>query len=301
MIIPTHNRLPLLLEALESLKNQEMDDFEVIVIDDGSTDGTPEAIAGLDPRLTIYSQPNRKRGAARNMGMDHARGRFLTFLDDDDLYGPTHLARFASSVEQRSDCRFFACGVDLWDPHTGSTTPLLSRRLKTSDLPRQALLGTVLQVMGIFVAQDLAKAVQFPESPAIDGSEDYVFVARLLHLATPTLFVGDVRARHHQGRGMTDLDYIKRSRFAAMEMLLTEGLGDAALSREERQLVVAGTHRFCAALDYEADDMSKARCHLRAARRALGGQAGLRLIARLYLQAILGRRAHHVARSIFRR
>ena len=87
VIIPTYNRLPMLKEALDSVLSQDFDDFELIVVDDGSTDGTAEVIKGYGGRVKLLQYPeNRGVSAARNQGILKARGKYIAFLDSDDLW-----------------------------------------------------------------------------------------------------------------------------------------------------------------------------------------------------------------------
>ena len=93
VIIPTYNRAALVAEALASVKAQTFRDFEIVVVDDGGTDGTWEALsAGQEIRVLRHP---RRRGvsAARNTGINAARGQWLAFLDSDDLWLPDKLAR----------------------------------------------------------------------------------------------------------------------------------------------------------------------------------------------------------------
>lgn len=86
VIIPTHNRAQLLREALESLRSQTYTDFEAIVVDDGSTDNTREVVGSFDDRFQYIYQVKQGRSRARNRGLETARGRYVAFLDDDDLF-----------------------------------------------------------------------------------------------------------------------------------------------------------------------------------------------------------------------
>ena len=86
VIIPTFNRLPFLKEAIESVLNQTYQDFELILVDDGSTDGTKEFAAGLSDDLKYIYQENAGPSAARNRGIRESHGEYVTFLDSDDLW-----------------------------------------------------------------------------------------------------------------------------------------------------------------------------------------------------------------------
>jgi len=94
VIIPAYNRLPYLMEALDSVRQQIFTDYELIVVDDGSTDGTEIAILEMlnigksEHKLKYLCQENAGPGAARNFGARNAKGEYLAFLDSDDLWFP---------------------------------------------------------------------------------------------------------------------------------------------------------------------------------------------------------------------
>jgi len=91
VIIPTYNRGWILKEAIESVLNQDYDAFELIVVNDGSTDDSRDLLAGFD-NITVLEQPNQGVSAARNKGVAHAKGSFIAFLDSDDVWLPRKLA-----------------------------------------------------------------------------------------------------------------------------------------------------------------------------------------------------------------
>ncbi len=91
VIIPTFNRGWVIREAIDSVLNQTFGSFELIVVDDGSTDNTLDILAEYKDRITLIKQRNRGVSAARNRGMDAASGRFIAFLDSDDLWLPQKL------------------------------------------------------------------------------------------------------------------------------------------------------------------------------------------------------------------
>jgi hypothetical protein len=91
VVIPTYQRRELTARAVASVLSQTRADLEVIVVDDGSDDGTERAVAGLDGRLRYHWQPNRGVAAARNAGIDLARAPVVAFLDSDNRWLPHHL------------------------------------------------------------------------------------------------------------------------------------------------------------------------------------------------------------------
>ncbi|MEA2367294.1 MAG: hypothetical protein QOH38_12, partial [Thermoleophilaceae bacterium] len=92
VVIPTYQRRDLVAGAVRSVIAQTYSDLELIVVDDGSVDGTDEALAALGCELRYHRQPNRGVSAARNVGVALARGSIVAFLDSDDTWLPDHLA-----------------------------------------------------------------------------------------------------------------------------------------------------------------------------------------------------------------
>lgn len=100
IIIPTYNRAPLIGAAIASVLAQTFSDFEVIVVDDGSTDETEKAVRELPDSRIIYIKQERKgRSRARNTALCLAQGRYIAFLDSDDLYLPAKLALQVSYLD----------------------------------------------------------------------------------------------------------------------------------------------------------------------------------------------------------
>src|ERR1051325_4458502 len=93
VIIPTYNRRDMLVRAVDSVLTQTRSDFEVIVVDDGSTDGTEQAfLPERDQRVKYIRQSNAGPSAARNRAAQAASGAYFAFLDSDDTFLPNKLA-----------------------------------------------------------------------------------------------------------------------------------------------------------------------------------------------------------------
>ena len=114
IILPTYNREALLARAIDSVLDQTRQDFELIVVDDGSTDGTADAMAHrVDPRIRFLQlEKNRGAGAARNVGIRQATGRYLAFQDSDDEWAPKKLEKQLQCMErQGSDVGVVYCDM----------------------------------------------------------------------------------------------------------------------------------------------------------------------------------------------
>jgi glycosyltransferase involved in cell wall biosynthesis len=109
VIIPTYNRRALVQEAIDSVLAQTFTDYELIVIDDGSTDGTGEQLARYGDGLTYVWRENQGESAARNHGITLSRGRYIAFLDSDDLWLPEKLARQVPVLERSPDVGLVYC------------------------------------------------------------------------------------------------------------------------------------------------------------------------------------------------
>ena len=117
VIMPVYNAMPYLTDCLDSVLAQTMRNFELICVDDGSTDESLNVLksyAQKDDRVRILTQRNQYAGVARNNGMDAARGEYLLFLDADDLFAPEMLEKMLRRcTEDRAD--ICICNIDVYD------------------------------------------------------------------------------------------------------------------------------------------------------------------------------------------
>jgi len=142
VIIPTYNRLPLLRKAVDSVLAQTFRDFELIVADDGSTDGTRGYVEAIgDGRVRPIWLPHRgDLTSARSAGVRHARGGWVAFLDSDDLWLPDKLALQLQRLAAHPTCRWSYTGYSIID---ADGKPLPER----SGLLGQPVSGRMLELM----------------------------------------------------------------------------------------------------------------------------------------------------------
>ncbi len=128
VIIPVYNTAPYLRTALRSILSQSLAAIEVIAVDDGSTDESPEILKEMsaqDARLQVYTQPNQGQSVARNHGLSHARGEFVYFFDSDDYLAPGALeACYRQATLHQCDLLLFdACIMDNARPERTARLP----------------------------------------------------------------------------------------------------------------------------------------------------------------------------------
>jgi glycosyltransferase involved in cell wall biosynthesis len=116
IVMSTYNRAHLIEEAIESALAQTLGDFELIVVDDGSTDATRDVVMSFsDPRIRYIHQENAGLAAGRNTGIGSARSEYISFLDDDDLYLPNKLAEQVGFMERHPHIGWTSSGYETID------------------------------------------------------------------------------------------------------------------------------------------------------------------------------------------
>lgn len=183
VIIPTYNRKKLLQRAVNSALAQTQTDIEIIVVDDGSTDGTAELFTHTeDARVQYHLLPHHGACAARNTGISLANGRYIAFLDSDDVWRPDKLAKQQRQLESSgADVVFCA-----FRRHDGTRVV----RYPEADVPeglisyQQLLSGNLVSTQTIFGRADCMKRVLFDEN--FPRMQDWEYAIRLA--ATSKLF-----------------------------------------------------------------------------------------------------------------
>ena len=112
VVIPVYNRVHLAKRAIESVLCQSFRSFELIVVDDGSTDDIRGIVENFaDPRIIYARQDNKGASAARNYGIDLARGTYISFLDSDDIYLPRHLETAMAALNGQRNTAFYSAVI----------------------------------------------------------------------------------------------------------------------------------------------------------------------------------------------
>ncbi len=179
IIVPTYNRSAHLNKAIDSILAQAYGDFEIIVVDDGSTDNTQEIISDYqkkDRRVRYFFKQNEERSIARNYGIGKSSGNYVSFLDSDDILYPNHL-NVASSLLKRNN---FPEVGHLGFKHIDSLNNTISVRDDLDESFKAELIHeNILHGNAIFIRCDIAKQVNFIQSPYAIVSEDWYVWLRL--------------------------------------------------------------------------------------------------------------------------
>lgn len=177
VIIPTYNRASFIGKTIASVLSQSFKDFEVIVVDDGSTDNTRGVVSEIrDARVSYFHKENAERGAARNFGVTKSRGLFVTFLDSDDLYRHHHLEEAHLFYSSHTEANVFALGYDV--VHVDGRVIYPFKKLP-SPVNRKLEEGNFLSCIGVFIRRQVMVEFPFREERALAGSEDYELWLRL--------------------------------------------------------------------------------------------------------------------------
>jgi glycosyltransferase involved in cell wall biosynthesis len=113
VVIPLFNKRNHIQKTLNSVLDQTWRDYEIIVVDDGSTDGSPEIVRQFsDDRIRLVTQPNAGVSAARNAGIRQSKYSLIAFLDADDLWEPGYMAEMAGFIEMLPEAGMYGCAFD---------------------------------------------------------------------------------------------------------------------------------------------------------------------------------------------
>jgi glycosyltransferase involved in cell wall biosynthesis len=180
IIIPTYNRGQILKQTIPFILNQTYRNFELIIVDDGSSDDTreilPEIIrANPGSRIQYHYKVNGERGAARNYGLQRANGDYVNYFDSDDEMYPDHLEKAAGLIEKYKSP---ACFHQRY--HIKHADGSVTSGPEFYSPPNKRLInGNFLSCNGVFVRKDIALTNLFNEDRKLSGLEDWELWLRI--------------------------------------------------------------------------------------------------------------------------
>ncbi len=234
VIIPTHNRAGLLTRALDSVLAQTLAPLEVILVDDGSTDGTDALIADRYPLVRYLKQKNRGVSAARNRGIAEARGEWIALLDSDDAWLPGKLAAQLDALTTNPGHRL--CHTEEIWIRDGRRVNAMKKHTKSGGrIFRQCLPRCVISPSSALIHRNLLEQLGgFDED--LPACEDYDLWLRICAVE-PVLFVAEPQIVKHGGHAdQLSRRYwgMDRFRIRALEKII----GSGRLGLEDRETAI---------------------------------------------------------------
>ena len=249
IVIPTFNRAHLITETVDSVLAQTYSQFEVIIVDDGSTDNTKQVIGNKyknDSRVRYFYKKNEERGAARNFGLKNAKGQYALFFDSDDLMHSNHIETLYSYIFKLGNVNYIATKHDWMYKN--------KRRPSTIQKVKEGWYGKELFIEGNGLACNFCVRVDNPgltlfrEGRELVTMEDWIFLLEntvidkiyLINKTTLTLI-------DHSERSLTkNFQETSEKRLYATEWIEK----NINLTREEVKKLWSNTYVFCSVFNY---------------------------------------------------
>ncbi|MFQ5684371.1 MAG: glycosyltransferase family 2 protein [Candidatus Binatia bacterium] len=224
VIIPAYNRRLMLCDAVDSVLKQSYKEFELIVVDDGSTDGTVNELSRYGARVRILSQPRRGVAAARNLGVRYSYGRYIAFLDSDDLWRPRKL-EIQVAFMKRNPVVQICQTEEIWVRNGIRVNPKKRHRKFSGDIFRASLDLCLVSPSAVMMTKKL-----FEELGGFDEAllvcEDYDLWLRVA-VHNPVLLIDEplvVKKGGHEDQLSRATWGLDRFRILALQKLLRSGV-----------------------------------------------------------------------------
>jgi glycosyltransferase involved in cell wall biosynthesis len=291
VVIPTYNRASLITATLDSVLAQDRDDFEVVLVDDGSTDDTSEVVRknyAQDKRVRYIRQANAERGAARNRGLREARNEYVVFFDSDDVMHADHLSALAAVIERQAGVNFLATKYEI--ERDGRSFPSSLSPLKEGFYGLDIFLRGNPLACNICVRRENPRLRPFVEDRRYAVFEDWMFMVE--NLVADQLYLSDrvtISLIDHANRSMrgNNQEIIRKNRLARDWIMKNVPLGE-----DQKNILDGYSHYFCAIHSYLDGDRKQGLRHLSEARRRIGIN---RQIAALFVKLMVGQKLLHKA------
>ena len=244
VIVPTYNRADRLEETLRSIISQTYKDFELIVVDDGSTDNTSKVMQSFPGAQYLAMEKNSGVSKARNLGLACAKGQFICFLDSDDLWDEKKLQIQVNWMENNTDSQ--VCYTDeIWIRNGVRVNPMNRHRKYTGDIFRHCLALCIVSPSSVMLRAELFDEIgNFDESLPV--CEDYDLWLRIaakyeFHFIEAPLIIKQGGHADQLSRKYWGMD---RFRVAALKKLLDQN----SLDNERLQLTRSALVKKCSVL-----------------------------------------------------
>jgi glycosyltransferase involved in cell wall biosynthesis len=194
-VIPAYNGERFLRQAIDSALAQTYPSIEVIVIDDGSTDGTPEILSGYGRSIRVFRQENAGQAAARNFGIARSAGQWIAFLDQDDLWDPR---KIETQLSMAQDVDALICSDAQVIDGTGTVlrTRMVSENASPSPTLRDLIVSNTVMAVTVLARREAVEAVGGFDPTNRLGTEDFQLWLRLAARGYRFRFLNQVLASY---------------------------------------------------------------------------------------------------------
>ncbi len=244
MVIPTYNRGWILKDAVDSVLGQDFTDFELIVVDDGSTDNTREILDSCPDsymdKIIVLRQNNKGVSSARNKGITHSSGRFIAFLDSDDLWLPKKLSTQIDFFDSKKEA--LICQTDeIWIKNGIRVNPKIRHKKFSGDIFSRSLDLCLVSPSAVMIKRSLFDEIGlFDES--LYSCEDYDLWLRISS-RHPVFFIDHPhiikRGGHHDQ--LSKAPGLDRFRIEALKKIIKNG----RLSKEQSSAALKVLKKKC--------------------------------------------------------
>lgn len=233
VVIPTYNRIELLKRSIDSVINQTIKPFEIIIVDDGSNDGTEAMVKKKYDSLKLIKQKNKGASAARNSGIKASSGEWICFLDSDDEWKNDKLEKQITAVANNSDYKFFHSN-EIWIKNGKRINQKKKHKKYGGDIFKKCLDMCRISPSSVLIDKSIFEEIGFFNENLV-VCEDYELWLRICD-KYEVFFIDEpliIKYGGHQGQLSYSIDSIEYYRIKALEYLLSTGL-----SKENRDYTI---------------------------------------------------------------
>lgn len=205
VVIPTYNRSAFLSQAIKSVLCQTFQEFEVVVVDDGSTDNTARIVRSFcDHRLRYFFKENEERSIARNYGVERCSGEYVNFLDSDDYFYPHHLQLAYDSLKERSFPELLHFGYEY---RNCDGTVRMAEVMPGPELNKKLIFENSLTGACLFIKRHVLEGLTFiPHRDAVISEDWYLWLRLAARFPIHSVHKISCVVRQHEQRSLNVLD-----------------------------------------------------------------------------------------------
>lgn len=231
VIIPTFNYGKFIGEAIRSVFDQTLKDFEIVVVDDGSTDNTKEIVESFGAKVRYFHQPQQGPASARNKGIRESRGEFVAFLDADDIWLPTKLEKQVNLFARNPRLGMVLTDNFLFD-EAGIYRDYVNKKgyLLEGDIVANIFINSGVVTPTVMVRREVFNKVGLFEENLYIAEDDNMWIRIAVEYEVDIVDESLAKIRDHRGRTMRVSDKLIESVEKNIE-LLTNKYGPGVASR----------------------------------------------------------------------